>query len=158
MPTDDLLRFVGAPLPFSAWWLIGGVLLVFVVIVWLTGVFVWTLPPSRLRRMPLIRTVHAWLTRRRFVGAIRAVCRRYRAGAVTDTQVSADISRTVRSFLYVKTGISAQYLHVDEIADGPLAPAAALLGGLNVARFDPQAHTDVAALGRAAEELISTWT
>lgn len=158
MPTDDLLRFIGAPLPFSAWWIVFGVLLVLAVIAWLTGVFVWTLPPSRLRRIPLIRTMHAWVTRRRFVGAVRAAGERYRAGGATAAQTSAEISRTVRSFLYVKTGIRAQYLHLDDIAGGPLAPAASLLGGLNVARFDPQARADVAALGQSAEELISTWT
>ncbi|MEB3049734.1 hypothetical protein KV112_08300 [Mycolicibacter sp. MYC123] len=158
MPTDDLLRFIGGPLPFSAWWIVFGVLLVLAVIAWLAGVFVWTLPPSRLRRMPVVRTVHAWLTRRRFTAAVRTACGRYQAGGVTAAQASTDISRTVRSFLYVKTGIRAQYLHVDDIADGPLAPAAALLAGLNVVRFDPQARADVAAIGRSAEELISTWT
>lgn len=158
MPTDDLLRFIGAPLPFSAWWLVAGMLLVIAVIGWLTGVFVWTMPPSRLRRMPLIRGVHAWLTRRRFVGAVRAADRRYRAGSATAAQASGELSRTVRSFLYVKTGIRAQYLHVDDIAGGPLAPAAALLGGLNAARFDPAARPDVVALARSAEELISTWS
>lgn len=158
MPTDDLLRFISAPLPFSAWWIVAGTLLITAVIAWITSVFVWTLPPARLRRMPLIRTAHAWVTRRRFVGAVRAAGDRHRNGQTTATAASTEISRTVRSFLYVKTGIRAQYLHVEDIADGPLAPAAALLEGLNVARFDPQARPDIAAFLRSAEELISTWT
>jgi hypothetical protein len=64
----------------------------------------------------------------------------------------------LRSFLYVATGIRAQYMHVEQLADGRLGAAAPVLNGLNDAQFNPEARTDVGALARSAEELISSWT
>lgn len=157
MPVDDLLRFIGGPLPVSPWWLVLGLAFLFSVIVWSAAVFVWTLPPSRLRRIPVIRAVHIRVNRRRFVRAIHKIDVRYRDGRLTSTQASAGISRTLRSFLYVATGARAQYMHVRQIADGPLASAAPLLGGLNEAQFNPESQANVVMLGRSAEELISSW-
>ncbi len=158
MPADDLLRFIGGPLPFPVWWLGIGLLLLLVVIGWYTTIFVWTLPPARLRRMPMVSDIHSWVNRRRFARAVRRIGARYRDGDLTPTQASAGISRTVRSFLYVSTGIRAQYMHVGQFAGGPLAPAAPLLDGLDDARFNPGARVDVAALLSSAEKLISSWS
>lgn len=158
MPSDDLLRFIGAPLPYSAWWFLLGILLVAVVITWCVGVFVWTLPPSRLRVLPVIRGIHAGLTRRRFIRAVRNAFGQYRAGVINGPQASAAISRSVRSFLFVFTGVRAQYLHVGDMVDGPLAPAAPLLARLNDVQFSLAPADDIATLGQSAEELISTWS
>lgn len=158
MPADDLLRFIGGPMPFPWWWPVLGILLLLTVISWLSAVFVWTMPPSKLRRTPVIRAVHARVNRRRFIRAIRRIGVDYRDGGLTPAQASAGISRTVRSFLYVATGIRAQYMHVEQLAAGRLAAAAPLLDGCNDAQFNPGARPDVAALGRSAEELISSWT
>ncbi|OBJ48085.1 hypothetical protein [Mycobacterium sp. 1423905.2] len=157
MPADDLLRFIGAPLPFSPWWPILGALLLLIVIAWYTAVLLWTMPPSRLRRMPVINGVHARVNRFRFTRAIRRIGVQYRDGDLTAAQAGARISRTLRSFLYVATGVRAQYLHVSQLAAGPLAPAAPLIEGLNDAQFNPEAHADVVALARSAEELITSW-
>jgi hypothetical protein len=158
MPADDLLRFIGGPLPFSIWWLVAGVLLVLAVIGWCTGVFVWTLPPARLRSIPVVNRLHAALTRRRFIRSLRVIDERFRGGMLSPAQASAEISRTLRRFLFVKTGSRAQYMHVDEVSDGPLAPAAPLLAWLNDVQFSPQSRADVIELNHAAEELISTWS
>lgn len=158
MPGDDLLRFIGGPLPFPSWWRVLGILLVLAVIVWYAAVFVWTLPPSRLRRLPGIRIVHTRVTRRRFVIAIREIDTHRRNGGLTDAQASAQISRVVRTFLYVATGVRAQYLHVAQLSDGPLAAAIPILDDCNDAQFNPEAEVDVTMLGRSAKELISSWT
>lgn len=158
MPGDDLLRFIGGPLPFPSWWRVLGVVLVLAVIAWYAAVFVWTLPPSRLRRLPGIRVIHRWVNRRRFLTSIRKVDAHYRDGGLTHAQASAQISRAVRSFLYVATGVRAQYLHVEELVGGRLAAAAPILDGCNDSQFNPEARVDVAALSRSAEELISSWT
>lgn len=158
MPGDDLLRFIGGPLPFPWWWRVLGVLLVLAVIGWYTAVFVWTLPPSRLRRLPGIRIIHALVTRRRFLAAIRKIDSRYRNGDLTHAQAGAQISRAVRSFLSVATGVPAQYLHNEQLTDGRLAAAVPVLDSCTDAQFNPDAQVDVTALGRSAEELISSWT
>ncbi|BBX06945.1 hypothetical protein [Mycolicibacterium aichiense] len=158
MPSDDLLRFIGGPLPYSGWWLLLGILLVATVIAWCAGVFVWTLSPGRLRALPVINRIHAGLTRRRFIRAVRGAFDQYRAGVISGPQAGAAISRSVRSFLFVSTGVRAQYLHISDMADGPLAAAAPLLTRLNDVQFSTNPSNDIAALGRSAEELISTWT
>jgi hypothetical protein len=157
MPVDDLLRFVGGPRPFSSWWLFLGILLLLTVIVWATAIFVWTLPPARLRRIPVIRGIHAWVNRRRFLRAIRGISARYQDGNLTPAQASARISRTVRSFLYVATGVRAQYMPMADIAGGRLDAAAPVLDGLSQVQFNPEARADIVALGRWAEELIASW-
>ncbi|OBI97909.1 hypothetical protein [Mycobacterium asiaticum] len=157
MPGDGLLRFIGGPLRFSGWWPLLGVLLLLAVVGWYAGIFVWTLPPARLRRIPVINGLHARVNRRRFTRVVRKIGAQYREGTLTPTAASARLSRTLRSFLYVATGIRAQYLHVEQLAGGPLAAAAPLFAGLNDARFNPEAHPDVAELGRSAEELITSW-
>jgi hypothetical protein len=157
MRADDLLRFIGGPLPFSAWWLVLGILLLLIVISWYATVFVWTLPPARLRRMPVIKNIHARLNRRRFARAVRKIGAQYRDGVLTPAQAGAQISRTLRSFVYVATGTRAQYMHVGQFTGGRLAPVVPLLEGLNDAQFNPEAQADVVALGHSAEELIAAW-
>jgi hypothetical protein len=158
MPVDDLLRFIGGPLPFSQWWLFAGLFVFIFVVAWYGMVFVWTLPPSVLRRIPLIRSFHAEVNRRRFVRAIRNIDAQYRGGGLGPAQACAALSRTVRSFLYVSTGIKAQYIHVEQLADGPLGAAVPVLKDLNDVRFNPGTRTEVGTLVRSARELVSSWT
>lgn len=153
----DLLRFIGGPTPYSSWWLWLAVLLLVVVIAWYSSVFVATLPTERLRELPALGDVHARLLRRRFAGSIRRITERRRRGELSDAQAYDQMSHTVRSFLHQMTGLRAQYLHVDEIAAGPLAPAAALIAALRDARFDTGADADPDRLGAQAEELIRSW-
>jgi len=158
MPGDDLLRFIGAPLPASPWWLALAIVLVVLVVTWWVGVIVWTMPPQRLRTVPLLGDLHATLIRRRFTRSIRQTSHLYVQQALSPGQASATYGRTVRAFLFLRTGIRAQYLHLGELAGGDLAAAVPLLAKLHDAQFNTDARTDVAALGRSAEELIRTWT
>ncbi|MGB3485225.1 MAG: hypothetical protein WBB07_23800 [Mycobacterium sp.] len=153
MPADDLLRFVGEPPAYSVWWLVLGVAGIIVVLGWVAAVYVWTLPPERLRGR-----LHTWLTRRRFLAAVRRIGDEFRSGALTAEQASAGLSRAVRGFLSITTGTRAHYLHVSEISDSPdagVSAAAPLLAALAQAQFDPNRQPDLAALEQAAGELIS---
>ncbi|MDG4669366.1 hypothetical protein [Mycobacterium sp. 236(2023)] len=157
MPGDDLLRFLGGPLPLSAWWPAIAVLLVILVAAWCAGVWVWTLPPERLRTIPLLRSVHTTLLRRRFLHSIHDTTQRFHERALTPAQASAAYDRAVRSFLSVHTGVRAQYLHLDDLAQTGAAKAAPLLAAFDDAQFNNQTRSDVTALGRSAEELVRTW-
>jgi hypothetical protein len=154
---DDLLRFVSGPTPYSAWWLWIALALLALVIAWHVGVFVWTLPSQRLRRLPLVRTLHARLLRRRFARTVRSIGAQYRAGDLTATEAGAQMSRTLRSFLHQATGTRAQYMHVDDIGSSDLATAAPLFSALNDAQFNSASPVDVGEVGTAAEELILSW-
>ena len=153
----DVLKFVFGPSPYSVSWLWLGLALLLLVIAWYVGVFVWTLPAHRLRSIPVLRSVHAKLLRRKFVRAIRSIDRRYRAGELSAAEASHQMSRTLRSFLYLATGTRAQYLHVDAIRSGDLAVAAPVLAALNDAQFNSASPVDVVEVGATAEELIQSW-
>jgi hypothetical protein len=155
---DDLLRFVSGPTPYSSWWLWIGLGLLAVVIAWYLVVFVWTLPSAQLRRLPVVRSVHARVLRRRFARSVRTIGDRYRAGELPAAQAGAQLSRTLRSFLHQATGTRAQYMHIDDIAAGDLAEAAPLVSALNDAQFNAESTVDVGRVGVRAEELIRTWT
>ncbi|HEX2284537.1 MAG TPA: hypothetical protein VHI10_06875 [Mycobacterium sp.] len=154
---DDLLRFVSGPMPYSPWWLWIALVLLAVVIAWYVAVFVWTLPSHRLRRLPVIRSLHGKLLRRRFARTIRSLAGQYRAGDVSAAQACAGMSRTLRSFLHQATGTRAQYMHVDDIRSSDVAEAAPVFSALNDAQFNAVSPVDVDQVGAAAEELIRTW-
>ncbi|BBY44367.1 hypothetical protein [Mycolicibacterium celeriflavum] len=154
---DDLLRFVGGPIPYSPAWLWLGVLLTAVVITWYVGVFVWTLPSRRLQRIPAVRSLHGKLLRRRFARAVQRIAARHRDGELTAAQAGAAMSRTLRSFLHQATGVRAQYMHLDDIASGELAPAAPMLTALDDAQFNAASPVRVDDVGGGVEELICSW-
>ncbi len=154
---DDLLRFVFGPTPYSASWLWLALGLLTLVIAWHVGVFVWTLPSHQLRRLPLIRSVHATLLRRRFARAVGSIGERYRAGGLSAAQAGAQMSGTLRSFLHQATGTRAQYMHVDDIGSSDLAAAAPLISRLNDVQFNTGSQVNVEEAGSATEELIRKW-
>ncbi|MCV7278488.1 hypothetical protein H7J88_02360 [Mycolicibacterium flavescens] len=154
---DDLLRFVGGPSPYWTGWLWLGLALLVFVIAWYAAVFVWTLPSDQLRRLPAVRDIHARLLRRRFAAAVRRTVARHRDGELTAAQAAAAMSRTLRSFLGQATGVRAQYLHLDAIGAGDLAPAAPVLAALDDAQFNNASAVHVDEVGAEAEELIRSW-
>jgi hypothetical protein len=154
----DLLRYVGGPLPYSSWWLWIGLILLVLVTLWYVTVLIWTLPSHRLRRIPLVRLLHARVLRHRFIRTIRTIDKRLHTGDLEPAEAGAHMSRTLRSFLHQTTGTRAQYMHVDAIANSDVAAAAPLLSALNEAQFNPGSRVDVGRIGSAAEELIRTWT
>jgi hypothetical protein len=155
---DDLLRYVFGPQPYSSWWLWLAVLLILTVIGWYAGVFVWTLPSQRLRRIPVARRMHARLIRRRFARCVQSIADEHDAGRMSAPAASAAISRTVRSFLHQATGARAQYLQIGSMADGDLAAAAPLLTRLGDGQFNAETQVDVADVSARAQELIRSWT
>jgi len=159
VPDDDLLRFIGEPPSYSAWWSVLGGLLVAAVIVWCAGVYLWTRDGSS-RRLPAVAGVQDWLVRQRAVRAVRSVGDRHRSGALTAAQACAELSAVLRNFMSEATGTPAQYMYVSQIADStvPLvAGSAPLVDELTAAQFDPAARPDVAGLQRRAEDMIAEW-
>ncbi|MEZ0342837.1 hypothetical protein ACAG25_22985 [Mycobacterium sp. pV006] len=154
---DDLLRFVGGPPGYSPWWLVLGVLLLALVICWYATVFVATMPSQRLRRIPVIRDLHARVLRHRYERTVASIGRRHRAGELSDAQAGAELSSALRSFLHQATGQRAQYMHVRAIAMSENRTAAPLLDTLESARFDRTAEVDVARLADETGELIRSW-
>lgn len=158
MPGDDLLRFIGAPLSPSWWWIVLAAVLLTIATAWVLALIVWTLPPQRLRTIPLVRDIHRRLTQRRFIRAIDETTSAHQQRALSAPQAVAAYSRALRTFLFMRTGVNARYLHLDDIRDGALAPAVPLLRQFHDAQFNTGTRADVDGLGRSAEELIRSWT
>jgi hypothetical protein len=155
--SDELVRFVLGPTPYSSWWLWLAVLLSLTLIGWYAGVFVFTMPGRRLRSLPVIGTARSELVKRRSAHAVRAIGERYRAGELASAPAAAAVSRELRAFLHAATGVRAEYMQVHAIAAGGLAAAAAVLADLIDAQFNADSSVDVASVSDSAEELIRTW-
>jgi hypothetical protein len=98
------------------------------------------------------------LIRRRAVRAVRTIGNRYRAGELEPGPAGAAVSGELRSFLHAATGMNAEYMQVEAMAVGKLAPAAPILFELNDVQFNHRSVVDVGALSEATEELIREWT
>jgi hypothetical protein len=155
--SDDLLRYLSGPNPYSPWWMALAAVMLLAVIGWYAGVVIWTLPTRQLRSIPGIRAVHARVIRHQFTASIRAASTRHRTGELSTAAAAAAISRTLRSFLALRSGSRVQYLHIRAVT-GELATAAPVLAALNDARFGTASEIDLAAAAHAAEEVIRSWT
>jgi hypothetical protein len=154
---DDLLRYLFGPRPYSTTWLWVAILLTFAVIAWYAGLFVWTLSSHRLRRIPVVRRIHARLIRSRFARRVQGIADEHDAGRLSAATACAAINRTLRSFLHQATGARAQYLQVDGMADVGLAAAAPLFARLSDAQFNAETRVEVADVSCRAQELIHSW-
>lgn len=155
---DDLLHHIFGPQPYSPWWLCWAVLLIIALIGWYAVVFVWTLPSHRLRPVPGVRRMHAWLIRRRFARCVQGITDDHDAGRLSTAAACAAISRTLRSFLHQATGKRAQYMHLGDLANADLGAAAPLLTRLGDAQFSAETKVDVADVSNRAQELIRSWS
>lgn len=151
---DDLLPHVIGPTPLSSGWVWLVALLAVAVIAWYAAVFVLTRPGAP----QLVARVHDALVRRRFAGAVRRIRDRFRAGELGDAPAGAALSQALRDFLHQATGVRAQYMQLNELADGELARAAPLLARINDVQFNARSDESVEGLSSAAEELILSWT
>jgi hypothetical protein len=154
----DLLDFVSGPTPYSSSWLWLAVLLIFVLIAWYAAVFVLTMPTRRIRELPVIGATRGELLKRRSARAVRAIGDRYRAGELSAANAATAVSLELRTFLHRATGTRAEYMQVDAIAAGELAPAAPILTELIDVQFNADSALDVGNLSESTEELIRTWT
>ena len=156
--TDDFLKWIVAPLPYSTWWLVLGVLLILGVVGWFVGVVVWTLPVERLRTIPVIRDVTARVLRHKFSASIGRVGDRYRAGGLSSREASAEMSRILRNFVYLRTGVRAQYLVLGEVTDTAAAAVAPVMAALYARQFEAGDDTDVAVTVSQVRSAIQAWS
>ena len=155
---DDLLQFVSGPPGYALRWLWLGLALLLLVIAWYAAVFVATMPSHRLRRMPVVRELHARALRYRFLRTAEIITRRHRDGELTRVEAGEALSRTLRSFLHQATGQRAQYMQLRALAASDLAAAAPVLAALGDAQFARNPTADVGPLGDETQELIRSWT
>ena len=156
--SGELVGFVIGPTPYSSWWVWLAALMLVVLIGWYAAVFVFTMPGRRIRGLPVIGAARSELIKRRSARAVRAIGERYRAGELAAAPAAAAVSREVRAFLHAATGVRAEYMQVDDIADGELASAAPVLAELIDAQFNADTIVDVGAASDSAEELIHSWS
>jgi hypothetical protein len=155
---DDLLGAVIGPTPYSSWWLVAAVGLLFVLIAWYGAVFLMTMPGRRVRAIPLVALTRSELLKRRYGRAVRALAGRYRAGELSAAPAASAISRELRAFLHHITGARTEYMQLDDFAAGELARAVPVMTELIDAQFNADSASDVDAVSRSAEELIRSWT
>jgi hypothetical protein len=153
----DLSRYVIGPTPYSSGWTWLAVLLAVILVAWYAGVFFFTRPGRSLRDLPLIGGARDKLARRRLTRTLHAIGDGYRSGELSGAAAGAAASRVVRGFLQDVTGVRAEYMQLDDIADGELASAAPLLTQLNDAQFNPDSRVEVGEAIGSAEELIRSW-
>lgn len=154
---DDLLRHVIGPTPYPSWWLWLAIGLTVLLVAWYAGVVLLTMPRRRLRTLPVIGVARDRLIRHRFARAVRAIGDRYRAGELAAAPAGEAISREVRRFLQLATGVRAEYMQIDEVAMSEIASAAPLLADLIDVRFNAESALDVGEVSHDAEELIRSW-
>ena len=70
--SDELLRFVIGPTPYSSWWLWLALLLLLVLIGWYAAYSCFTMPGRRIRGLPVIGAARSELLKRRSARAVRA--------------------------------------------------------------------------------------
>jgi len=155
---NDYLKWIVAPLPYSLWWLILGVVLVLGVVGWFAGVLVWTLPVTRLRTIPVIRDITARVLARKFGAAVGRVSRRYGAGELSARQAYGEMSRILRNFVYYRTGVRAPYMALGEVAHSPAAAAAPVVSALYSRQFELGENPDVAATAAQVRSAIASWS
>ena len=156
--SDDLVRFVIGPTPYSSWWLWLAVTLLVVLVGWYAAVFVFTMPRRRIRGLPVLGAARSELAKWRSARAVRAIGERYRAGELAAAPAAAAISRELRAFLQAATGTRAEYMQVEAIAAGELASAAPVLAQLMDAQFNADSSVDVGSVSDSTEELIHAWS
>lgn len=156
--SDELVRFVIGPTPYSSWWLWLAVALLVALIGWYVAVFVFTMPGRRIRDLPVIGAARGELAKRRSARAVRAIGERHRAGEMAAAPAAAAISRELRTFLHATTGTRAEYMQIEAIEASELASAAPVLTQLLDAQFNADSSVDVGVVSDSAEELIHTWS
>jgi hypothetical protein len=156
---DDVekLRLVLPPVPYATLWLVLAVLLVASAAGWLVGIFVWTLPVERLRRVPMLRDITLWRLKRKFSRSIDAAVARHKRGELSSRAAHGSISRTMRVFLQLWTAEPASRMVLAEFAESPLAGAFGALEALYPGQFALQEQPDVEHAATAAKEVLAGW-
>jgi len=154
---NDYLKWIVAPLPYSVMWLVVGIVLVLLVIGWCIGIFVWTLPVEKLRTIPVIRHITARLLRYKFSAAIDTVRTNHNAGKLNSRQAHGAMSRILRTFIYLRTGVRAPYMSLAEVAHSGAAEAAPVVAQLYSGQFEVGEDANVTATAAAVRSVIQSW-
>lgn len=153
----DLIGYVSGPTPYSSLWLWLAVALSLILLGWYPAVLLFTMPRRPLRSVPLAKAARDRLVRRRFARAVHGIGDSYRAGEIGPALAGEAVSRELRRFLHLVTGVRADYMQLDDIAHSELSPATPLLAELTDVQFNAESELDVDRVSRDAEELIRSW-
>ena len=154
----DAIDFLFPPMAYPVWWVIGAAFLVVLVIGWIVGVIVWTLPIEVLRRIPVIRDISYKVLRFKFSRSLTKVEQQHREGQLSTRDAFHEISRIFRNFIVFRTGFQARRMTATDVAYSPLAGSALnVLAMTYPGQFhevDPQSVPDVV---QAARTAVLTW-
>ena len=155
----DFVDFLFHPMAYSVWWVIGAVLVVLLVVAWVVGVYVWTLPVERLRGIPVIRAVTFRVLRFKFTRALSKVDQRHRAGQLTTREAFHEVSRIFRRFIAFRTGYLAREMTATDVAYSPLDRSAVNVLSLTYpGQFDDVDPRTLPAVVDAARTAVARWT
>lgn len=152
---DDLLQYVTGPEALGVAWLWLPAVLLLLLIGWYVGVIVLTAPRDG---DGVVQRTRDALARRRFLAEVRRIRAQLADGTVDPGTAGAELNRTLRAFLQHATGTPVEYMHVGAMTGGEIAGTATLFARFDDARFNDLTREDVAELGAAAEEVITSWT
>ncbi|MBP2454851.1 hypothetical protein [Mycolicibacterium lutetiense] len=154
----DSIDFLFPPMPYPVWWVIGAAFLVLLIIGWIVGVIVWTLPIEALRRIPVIRDISYKVLRFKFSRSLTKVEQQHHEGRLSTRDAFHEISRIFRNFIDFRTGFSARRMTATDVAHSPLAgPALNVLAMTYQGQFDEADPRTVPSVVAAARTAVLTW-
>ncbi|CRZ16883.1 hypothetical protein [Mycolicibacterium neworleansense] len=154
----DAIDFLFPPMSYPVWWVIGAAVLVLLVIGWIVGVIVWTLPIEVLRRIPVIRDISYKVLRFKFSRSLTKVEQLHHEGQLSTRQAFHEISRIFRNFIDFRTGFQARRMTATDVAHSPLAgPALNVLAMTYPGQFDDADPRSVPVVVEAARTAVLTW-
>ncbi|MGE2737944.1 hypothetical protein [Mycolicibacterium vaccae] len=155
----DFLDTLYPPMSYPAWWLAGAVLVAVAAMAWVAGVFLWTAPVDRLRRIPLVRNVTYRVLRHKFMRTLAKVADRHRSGELDSRAAFHEISRIFRQFVAFRTGYHAREMTAADIARSPLAASVLpVLERTYPGQFDTADPGAVDAAVDVARTAVARWT
>lgn len=154
----DAIEFLFPPMTYSVWWVIGAALLVLLIIGWIVGVIVWTLPIEVLRGIPVIRDISYKVLRFKFSRSLIKVEQQHHDGQLSTRDAFHEISRIFRNFIDFRTGYHARRMTATDVAHSPLAgPALNILTMTYSGQFDEADPGAVSSVVEAARTAVLTW-
>lgn len=154
-PVDFLFH----PMAYPAWWLIGAILVGLLIVGWIAGVIVWTLPVEVLRTIPVVRSVTYRVLKFKFARSLARIGERHRNGQLETRAAFHEISSVFRRFVAYRTGYQAQQMTATDMSNSPLSgPALQVLAKTYPGQFadaDPRAVPDAV---EAARAVVKSWS
>ncbi|BBX16763.1 hypothetical protein CRI77_02765 [Mycolicibacterium duvalii] len=156
---DDFVDILYAPMAYPVWWLVGAVLVAVAAVAWVAGIYLWTAPVDRLRRIPIVREVTYRVLRLKFMRSLGRVAERHRAGGLDSRTAFHEISRIFRQFVAFRTGYHVREMTAADIARSPLAASVLpVLERTYPGQFDTADPAGVDAAVAVARTAVARWT